>query len=127
MKTIKFLIVVLFCSLASFAQTEPKVIAVVSKANWCPACIKNEARVGTEVMSKVDMSKIAILINDLSDKKTKNISAKTMKSNGLEKVNLKTTGVITFIDAKTKKIISNISISKSSEEILEAFKKVTTS
>lgn len=104
-----------------FAQASPKIIAVVSKAQWCSTCIKNENRVGQEVISSVDTTKITLLINDLSDKQTKNASAESFKKFGLKQANFKSTGVITFIDASSKKILSSISVAESSEKIKEAF------
>ncbi|MFM9989094.1 hypothetical protein [Flavobacterium sp.] len=123
MKSIKkiLLAAVILFSVQMFSQTQPSVYAVVSKAKWCPTCVKNDARVGSEVMSKIDMTKVTVLVNDLSDKETKIVSAETLKANGLENLKLKSTGVISFINVKTKKVISTISVSKSSEEILKAF------
>lgn len=125
MKIVKKVMVLFVFLLASqmFAQTDSKVIAVVSKANWCPTCVKNENRVASEVLSKIDSSKVIILINDLSEKKTKSASAIVLKDNGLDKINFKATGVISFIDVKTKKVIASISVSKPSEIILEEFNK----
>ena len=104
-----------------FAQASPKIIAVVSKAQWCSTCIKNENRVGQQVISSVDTTKITLLINDLSDKQTENASAESFKKLGLKQGNFKSTGVITFIDASSKKILSSISVAESSEKIKEAF------
>jgi hypothetical protein len=127
MKTIKKIVLVVAVLFATqiFAQSNANVYAVVSKASWCPTCVKNEARVASEVLSKVDGSKVTILVNDLSDKKTKSASAATLKEKGLDKINLKSTGIISFIDAKTKKVIGTISVSKSSEAILEEFNKLS--
>lgn len=125
MKSIKqtLLVAVMLFSAQLFSQTT--IYAVVSKAKWCPTCKKNEVRISTEVIPKVDATKVAVLVNDLSDKETKAASAELLKSNGLENLKLKETGVISFIDAKTKKVISTISVAKSNEEILEAFSKVS--
>lgn len=103
MKTIKILIIVLFSSIASFAQTEPKIVAVVTKANWCPACVKNGERVLTEVLSKVDTEKVAIIANDLTDDNSIKVSRKALLSFGIENIEFKTTAIISFIDLKTKK------------------------
>lgn len=121
MKTIKILIIVLFCSLASFAQTEPKVVAVVTKANWCPACVKNGERVLTEVLSKVDTEKVAIIANDLTDDNSIKVSRKALLSFGIENIEFKTTAIISFIDLKTKKVIKRVSVTKNSNELLEEF------
>lgn len=125
MKTFKFLIVLLFSSLASFAQTEPKVVAVVTKANWCPACVKNGGRVGAEVVPKVNLDKIVLVVNDLTDKKTTEASKEELKKYGFDTLKLKSTGVISFIDVNSKKVLSTISVSKSSEDLLTEFNKYT--
>lgn len=128
MKTLKLVLLFFAMSLVTnkiIAQTEPTVIAVITKAKWCSTCVKNGDRVATEVLSKVDNSKVRILVNDLSDKTTKEVSKETLKSEGLENLKLKATGIITFVDATTKKEISSISVSKSSEEIVTAFEKAS--
>ncbi len=121
MKTIKILIIVLFSSIASFAQTEPKIVAVVTKANWCPACVKNGERVLTEVLSKVDTEKVAIIANDLTDDNSIKVSRKALLSFGIENIEFKTTAIISFIDLKTKKVIKRVSVTKNSNELLEEF------
>jgi thiol-disulfide isomerase/thioredoxin len=121
MKTIKFLIVVLFCSLASFAQTEPKVVAVVTKANWCPACVQNGERVMAEVLSKVDAEKVAIVANDLTDDKTKMASKEELKKFGIEDVEFKSTAIISFVDVKSKKVLKRVSVTKGSDALLKEF------
>jgi hypothetical protein len=117
-------IVALFFATSIYAQSSPKVYAVVSKASWCPTCVKNEARVGSEVLTKIDQANFQIVVNDLSDKNTKSVSAKSLKEIGLENINLKSTGIITFIDADSKKVLSSISVDKSSEELTAAFQKI---
>lgn len=121
MKTIQFLIVILFSSITSFAQTEPKVVAVVTKANWCPACVKNGERVMAEVLSKVDTDKVAIIANDLTDDNTKKVSREELLKFGIENVEFKSTAIISFIDLKTKKIIKRVSVTKGSDELLNEF------
>lgn len=104
-----------------FAQVSPKIIAVISKAKWCSTCINNENRVGQEVIPSVDITKVTLIINDLSDKQTKSASAESLNKLGLKQANFKSTGVITFIDASSKKMLSSISVAESSETIKEAF------
>jgi ABC-type Na+ efflux pump permease subunit len=117
------LFVLLTISTSIHAQTQPKVIAVVSKASWCPTCMKNGERVTNEVLSKVDTSKITVVENDLSDKGTKEKSLEKLKALGLEKGKFKSTGLITFVDATTKKVLSSVNISKTTSEIQGEFDK----
>lgn len=128
MKTLKLLLVIFSLTLFSntlSAQTEPEVIAVITKASWCPTCVKNGPRVESEVLPKVDASKISILVNDLSDDTTKKASLLILKEIGLEEVSLKSTGIISFIDLKSKKVLSTIKVGKSTEEILKEFERAS--
>jgi hypothetical protein len=123
MKVIKSLIlfVLLTISTSIYAQTQAKVIAVVSKASWCSTCTKNSERVTNEVLSKVDDTKITIVENDLSDKDTKAKSLERLNALGLDMSKFKSTGLITFVDATTKKIKSSVNISKTTAEIQGEF------
>ena len=122
MKTIKLLAVLLFSVMSTFAQeNKQKVVAVVTKANWCPACVQNGERVMNEVLSKVNTKKVAIVSNDLTDQKTKMSSNESLKQYGINNLDLKETAVISFVDTKTKKVVKSISITKSSKEILKEF------
>lgn len=124
MKQLKsFFIVTLFIfSLSSFAQTSTKVIAVVTKADWCPTCKANGPRVVTEVLSLYKEPQVKIIVNDLTNKETKANSKTILKSEGIEKATSRsnTTGEITLINASNKKVISKISVAKSNTEILKA-------
>jgi thiol-disulfide isomerase/thioredoxin len=108
-------------STSAFAQSSPKVIAIVSKASWCPVCVQNEARVMKEVLSNVNNEKVQIVAYDLSDATSKKSSAKQLLDLGLNKSDFESTGVITFVNAKTKIKISSIVVNKSSVDILKAF------
>lgn len=108
-------------STSAFAQSSPKVIAVVSKASWCPVCVQNEARVMKEVLANVNNDQIQIVANDLSDANSKKASAKELSNLGLKRSEFNATGIITFVDAKTKKKIASVNVSESSVAILKAF------
>ena len=125
MKNLKsiFVVALFLLSLGAFAQTKSKVIAVVTKADWCPTCKVHGARVVTEVLPLYSEPQVKIVVNDLTDKQTKATSRITLVSEGIVKATSKsnTTGEITFINATTKKIISKISVAKSNAEITKAF------
>jgi hypothetical protein len=125
MKILKSFIVFILLTISTsiYAQTQPRVIAVVSKASWCPTCMKNGERVTNEVLSNVDASKITVVENDLSDKETKAKSLERLTALGLDKGKFKSTGLITFVDATTKKVLSSVNISKTTDEILGEFDK----
>lgn len=125
MKKIKSLLVLflLLLSVGSFAQTQTKVFAVITKADWCPTCKLHGSRVVTEILPQYKVPEIKIIINDLTDAQTKANSKINLKQEGLEKVisEKNTTGEITFINAITKKVISKISVAKSNNDIKKAF------
>lgn len=125
MKKIKllFALVLMLVTVGAFAQTQTKVYAVITKADWCPTCKEHGTRVVTEVLPLYKTAEVKMLINDLTDAKTKASSKEDLKQEGIGKPMSKsnTTGEITFINAKTKKVISKISVAKSNDEIKYAF------
>ena len=125
MKNLKLNLVILFTllSLSLFAQTETKVIAVVTKADWCPTCVKNGERVTKEILPLYQEPNVKIVVNDLTNNVTKASSKNTLAPFGIEKMLAKsnTTGEITLINTNTKKIISKISVAKSNNQIKKAF------
>lgn len=108
-------------STSAFAQSNPKVIAIVSKASWCPACVQNETRIMEDILPKVNQNKVQVVANNLSDATSKTASAKQLLDLGLNKSDFESTGVITFVDAKTKRKISSVKVGKSTSDILKAF------
>ncbi len=113
------LIFALFISLTANAQMDTKVIAVVNRADWCPACEKNGERAMTTLMEHNKNKAVRFIVNDLTDKATKAESAKKLQMAGLEQVmsSFKATGMVYFFDAKTKKLIDKISVVKSNSEL----------
>ena len=113
------LIFALFISLTVNAQMDTKVIAVVNRADWCPACEKNGERAMTTLMEHNKNKAVRFIVNDLTDKATKAESAKKLQMAGLEQVmsSFKATGMVYFFDAKTKKLIDKISVVKSNSEL----------
>ncbi len=107
------------------AQTEnPQLIALVNKASWCHVCQANGPRVEKDLMPMLMQDKnLQVVVNDLSNKETKAKSNPMLKKAGLTSFAKENTGtgMIYFIDAKTKKQISSISLSKSNEEIMMAY------
>lgn len=106
---------------AQSKTAEPKVYAVINKADWCPTCQANGARVMNEVMPACKDLKVKFVANDLTNATTiAKSTAELKKSKVYNSVKeTKSTGVILLVDAKTKKIIKQISVSKSSEEIIK--------
>lgn len=107
-------------------ESHAKVIAVVNEASWCPACQENGKRIKMEVASKFMKNKdVTIVINNLSDKTTIEESNKALHNLGLDNftVENKSTGVIYFVNPKTKKVVDKISVTETTKAIMTAFKK----
>lgn len=108
------------------AQDNAKVIAVMNKADWCPACEKHGERAMTALMKANTDDAVYIVANDVTDDKTKEMSSLKLTKAGLdaEKISaMKSTGVIYFFDAGTKERISSISMSKDDADLVAAMKK----
>ncbi len=125
----KFLITALLIfSIAAnvFAQSQSvKVIALINEASWCPVCQANGTRFQKDIAPIIMKNpQIEILKNDLSNYKTKASSLPSLKEAGLEEFakNNTATGMLYFINAKTKKLISKISLASGDEEIKQEIK-----
>ncbi len=111
---------------SGFAQShQTKVIALVNKASWCPVCQANGPRFMKNVMPMAMKNKnVQVVMDDLSNEKTKAASLKMLEKAGIAdfaKENT-ATGMLYFIDANTKQLISKVSIAKSNETIEKDFK-----
>lgn len=102
-------------------EIEPKVFAVINKADWCPTCQANDARIMSEVIPACKNLKVKFFPNDLTNDQTIAKSSEGLKKNKLAVAvqSVKSTGMILLIDAKTKKIIKEISVAKPSVEIIK--------
>ncbi len=112
----------LLVSVAAMAQTGPKVIAVINKAEWCPVCQQNGQRAMTAFMENNKDMAIQFVANDLTNDETIKKSATELKKFGLDKTmeNYKGTGVAYFFNSKTGAIISQISVAKPDQELAQA-------
>jgi len=126
MKSVKTIfasvVIILLVSLAAFAGNGSKVIAVVNHASWCPACQNNGERAQAAFMENNKDGAIQFVVNDLSNDETKAKSAAELKKVGLDKAMAenKGTGVAYFFDADSKKLITQISVAKTNEELAQA-------
>ncbi|MBS3912987.1 MAG: hypothetical protein KG003_00655 [Bacteroidetes bacterium] len=101
-----------------------KVIVMINTAKWCPVCRANGQRIEDQVVSQfANNDSFNILLNDLSTNESKEASATKCKLLGISAIAeaSNSSGVIYFIHAKTKEIISEISVTKSTEEVILAF------
>jgi hypothetical protein len=67
---------------------------------------------------------MTVLTNDITNKETKAASAEILKANGLEFVKLRSSGILFFVNARTKKIVESIPISKTTEELTKTLQRV---
>jgi hypothetical protein len=121
--------IVLATSLSVSARAQssgPAVIALLNKASWCTVCKANGPRFEKEIMPMVMGNKaVQMVMNDLSDGSTKAASAAMLENAGIAPFAAKNngTGILFFLDAKTKKLISKISLAKPTIKIKQVYEK----
>ncbi len=110
-------------AISGFSQNA-KVIALVNKASWCQVCQANGPRFEKDIMPMAMANKdVQIVMNDLSNDNTKAASLPMLEKAGIASFAEKNTGTGTlyFINAKSKKLISEVSLAQSDEEIKKVF------
>lgn len=129
-KTMKKLLIATLLVMATvagaFAQSsQVKVIALMNKASWCPVC-QDHAMAFMKDMAPMVMKnpEVKMVINDLSNDQTRESSMPMLESAGIKQFALENdaTGRIYFIDARTKKLLSSVSIAQSNKDIMRAYK-----
>ena len=112
-------------SFASSAQNnQPKVIALLTKASWCPVCQSNGPRFMKDVMPMVMKNKdVQMVMNDVSNDETKATSKPMLEKAGIYNFAEKNpaTGMLYFIDAKTKNLVSKVSLAETNDAIVKAY------
>lgn len=119
-------LLVLAVAVSGFAQSrQVKVIALMNKASWCPVCQDH----GMHFMQKIapmvmKNPEVKMIVNDLSNDQTRASSMEMLKEAGITQFAEENdaTGRIYFIDARTKKLLSTVSIAQSDREIMKAYK-----
>jgi hypothetical protein len=121
MKNIKliFTMFVLFFSTITFAQNNSNIVVIVNKADWCSICKVNGQRAMEAFMSNNTDNSFKLVINDVTNKETKKVSDVELTKLGYSKIikNHNGTGIFYFFDTKTKKILAQISVANTNEEI----------
>ncbi|NOZ35206.1 MAG: hypothetical protein GXO80_07905 [Chlorobi bacterium] len=126
MKTIQSIfmsvMLIVLATLSTSAQSKTKVIAVINEADWCPTCQHNGERAIKAFKANNKDGAFQFVINNLTNDDTKLKSSAKLKELGLsdEMSEFKGTGMVYFFNAKTKVLISKISIAKSDEELAKA-------
>lgn len=103
-----------------------KVIALMNKASWCPVCQDHGMHFMKDIAPMVMKNpEVKMVVNDLSNDQTRASSMEMLKQAGIAQFALENdaTGRIYFIDARTKKLLSTVSIAQSDKEIIKAYKK----
>ncbi len=93
---------------------------MVTRANWCPTCRANEGKIKNELLPAYTNSKeVAVVINDVTNKKTKAKSKPILQAAGVYDISLKeqSTGLVTIINPLTGKIINRFYVSSSPDEM----------
>lgn len=122
-KTILASLIFMFSlSVTAYAQSDPKVIAVVNKADWCHVCEENGERAMAALMKSNMDGQVQFLMNNLTNKETKTKSAEALAKEGLDKImtSHRRTGVVYFFGADSKKLISKVSVAESDSKLAEA-------
>ena len=112
---------IFFSANAQSKSATPKVYAVINRADWCPACQANGDKVMNEVMPACKNLNVKFVANDLTNEQTIAKSTLELKKNKVFNAvkETKSTGLILLVDAKTKKVIKQISVTAPAEEIIK--------
>lgn len=113
------LVLFLFVAITATAESKTKVIAVVNTADWCPTCEKNGPRAMAAFKANNTDGKIQFVMNNLTNDDTKKTSTKNLEKLGLKDAMSahNGTGKVYFFDAKSKKLINDVSVAKNNEEL----------
>ena len=116
-----FTAIITFTAFTAFKPVEDaKVIAIVNKASWCSIC---KAHAGRTVQTFTENNKdsfFKFLVNDITNEESKKASRPEIAKAGFEKVldGSPGAGVLSFYDAKTKKMLAQVTVANTSEELI---------
>lgn len=115
----------LFFQVAAFAQTNRKIVVMITRANWCPTCRANDDKVKNELMpSFADSKDVVIVINDITNGRTKSKSKPFLQTEGVYDIakEEKVTGSIAIINPVEGQIVGRVYVVNSVESIKNAIK-----
>jgi thiol-disulfide isomerase/thioredoxin len=118
-----FLTLLLLTFSAVFSQNNKKLVVMVTRANWCPPCRANEAKINNELIPAYSTSKDVIVVtNDITNKKSKAKSKPVLQSAGVYEISLKeqATGSIAIINLANGKIVNRLHVVYDTERIKKA-------
>ena len=128
-KSILILFAVLSTALTFSAfkpANEAKVIAIVNKADWCSICKAYGGRTVATVTENNTDNYFQLIVNDITNEETKKASKPTVAKVGLEKTldGSLAAGVMSFYDVKTKKLLAQVTVANTTEEVAATMKMV---
>jgi hypothetical protein len=130
MKKIIFTLITVIATaltLSSFKfAPEAKVIAIVNKADWCSICKAYAGRtVATFTENNTD-NYFQFIVNDITNDDTRKASKPSIQKVGLVSPlqDAYGAGVLSFYDAKTKKLLAQVTVANSAEEVALTMKTV---
>jgi hypothetical protein len=128
MKNVKsILTAILFTlSVSVFAQSNPKVITVVNKADWCSICQNYAGRTVATFTENNKDNFFQFILNDITNDDTKKASKPAIVKAGLGNSlqDAYGAGVLSFYDAKTKKLFAQVTVANSTEEVAKTMEMV---
>lgn len=86
-------------------------MVLITRANWCPACRANDGKINNELIPAYSNDKdVAIVINDITNKKSKAKAKPFLESAGVYEISKKeqATGAIAIINLANGKIINRV-------------------
>lgn len=116
----------LLINISLFAQDIAKTIVIVNKADWCSICKANGQRAMEAFMNANSDNQFKLFVNDATNEETKKVANAVMTQQGYLKImeDHTGTGIFYFFDAKTKKVIAQISVANSNDEITRIMNKL---
>jgi thiol-disulfide isomerase/thioredoxin len=118
-----FLTLSLLTTSVAFSQANKKLVVMVTRANWCPPCRANEGKINNELIPAYSTSNdVAVVINDITNKKSKARSKPVLQSAGVYEISLQeqATGSIAIINLANGKIVNRLHVVYDTERIKKA-------
>ncbi len=106
-------------ALADKPAAKSRIVAVVSRAEWCSVCKTNGERAGKVIGAAAADGSMTIVVNDLTNDATAKKSQTDLKAIGFDKTMeaYSATGVIYLFDARTKKPLHQVTVANADAEI----------
>ena len=117
-----FLVFICVFSVKLNAQTNVELFVVIQKADACIICTGNHERWMKDIAPQYSNGEILFLINDMTNNNTVTMSKTQLDSYGIyDPISTYITpGKVFVIDAKSKKIVDELEIDLSTENVLKA-------